>query len=266
MDEQLKALPAYSILVIAPPSSALADALGAAVTEMGGSLLRVSTLEDAIGIMQRLDPEPIAVEVGRRFEQGTQFVRCLRVLTAVPIIALGSDDGGEWAARAMEAGANDCLTTIPRSATAFKAYLEALQRQSGQIETTRSPVARIRDLAVDLDRCEASIGQNRLNLTPTEFRLLALLARHAGRVLSAQRLMSEAQDYALPEAEARAIVKVHLRRLRAKMKPLEGESPYIITVRGFGYMLERRAAPRPDDVLAGYVQRAAPELPGDSDA
>ena len=58
----------------------------------------------------------------------------------------------------------------------------------------------------------------------------------------------------MAEPDARDLAKVHLARLRAKMRPFEQGQPYIVNVRGFGYMLERRTAPRPDDLLAARME------------
>jgi hypothetical protein len=49
-------------------------------------------------------------------------------------------------------------------------------------------------------------------------------------------------------------VKVHMRRLRAKLQPYQGANPYIVSVRGFGYLLERRASPRAGDFIAPYLE------------
>ncbi len=84
--------------------------------------------------------------------------------------------------------------------------------------------------------------------------VLRRLIRRAGRVLSARDLVKDAQGYQLAEPDARDLAKVHLARLRAKMRPFEQGQPYIVNVRGFGYMLERRTAPRPDDLLAARME------------
>jgi DNA-binding response OmpR family regulator len=109
-------------------------------------------------------------------------------------------------------------------------------------------------MTIDFDRAEVKLGEAEIKLTPTEFRLLASLARAAGRVVSARQLLADAQSVVLPESEAREIVKVHVRRLRAKLEPHQGDNPYVVSVRGFGYLLERRNQPRAGDFLMEYAE------------
>jgi DNA-binding response OmpR family regulator len=101
---------------------------------------------------------------------------------------------------------------------------------------------RVRELQIDLARYEASFGGRRVDLTPTEYRLLRHLALNAGKVVSAADLLKNAQDYSMEwsEQDAQEIVKVHIRHLRHKIEPNPQSPSYILNVRGFGYMLERR--------------------------
>jgi DNA-binding response OmpR family regulator len=78
-----------------------------------------------------------------------------------------------------------------------------------------------------------------VHLTPTEFRLLASLARRPGQVIGPSELMRLAQGYEVPEREAQEIVKVHVRHLRHKIEPHIEQPRYVLTVRGMGYMLNR---------------------------
>lgn len=243
------------MLIVGPVGIGFADALGRALGRLGASPLRVSTLPDALSILEQAPPDAIAVEVGGHFPEGLELIRTLRIFSSAPIIALSSPDEGTVVSRALDIGADDYLTAIPAPASLIEARLDALQRRGTPVAA--APAARVRDLTVDFERCEAFLGEHLLKLTPTEFRLLGTLIRNAGRVMPAQRLLKDALGEHLSQGEARDLVRVHLRRLRAKMEPLEKESPYIVTVRGFGYMLERRSTPRPEDPLAPYLEPPA---------
>jgi DNA-binding response OmpR family regulator len=103
-------------------------------------------------------------------------------------------------------------------------------------------VITIRDLAIDLGRREVRARDKQLALTPTEFRILAHLAKRPGRVVSHGEIFSEVHGYAVTDNEAKDILKVHIWRLRSKLaEAMPGPSP-IVNVRGFGYLLERRTA------------------------
>ena len=79
-------------------------------------------------------------------------------------------------------------------------------------------------------------------MTPTEFKILAYLARNAGKVVSPVEILRAVQDYTYSEREAQEIVKVYIRRIRRKVESTRLTPNYIVNVRGFGYMLERREA------------------------
>ena len=98
----------------------------------------------------------------------------------------------------------------------------------------------VRDLVLDFDRCQVVRNDTKIPLTPTEFKILAHMARHAGKVVSPVEILRAVQDYTYSEREAQEIVKVYIRRIRRKIEEDPSSPSYIINVRGFGYLLERR--------------------------
>ncbi len=120
------------------------------------------------------------------------------------------------------------------------AFSELLARVRSLLRRSLTPpaeVVRIADLEIDLLRFKATRQGQRLELTPKEFALLSLLARHAGEVLS-RTLMAE-QVWDMNFASDTNVVDVAVRRLRRKVD--EPFTPKLIqTVRGVGYVLETR--------------------------
>jgi len=160
-----------------------------------------------------------------------------------PVLLLAIVANPSQATTALHAGATVCLTH-PLDPSWLAAQLSSLLRiprareGAGEADT---PIT-IRGLRIDPGRCEASIEGQPIPLTPTEFRILASLARSPGLVVSGHDLAEEALDLQLPEQEAMDLLKVHVYRLRRKLGR-GGADPWVLrNVRGFGYMLERRAA------------------------
>jgi DNA-binding response OmpR family regulator len=91
-------------------------------------------------------------------------------------------------------------------------------------------------LAIDEDRCQVTLAGEDVRATPTEYRLLRLLAERANRVVSRKELAEEVWGYHDPAAEH--TLDVHLRRLRGKLKAGPVPAPALSTVRGFGYLLK----------------------------
>jgi len=221
---------------------------------VGVSAVQVATLADALTVVQRAQADLVAVEIGEAFPEGAEAISRLRFVSSLPIVALASPQDGGLVARALEAGADGYLTAFPAGPEELRERLAALRDDAAERGPAPVSTAQVRELVIDFDRFQVTMSGKPLGLTPTEFRLLAALARAAGRVVSARQLLVEAQAVVLPESEAREIVKVHIRRLRAKLEPHQAGHPYIISVRGFGYLLERRSSPRQGDFLDGYVE------------
>jgi DNA-binding response OmpR family regulator len=179
---------------------------------------------------------------------GAQLCQKLRFLTHAPILLLGAPPDKPAILRGLSLGA-DAFLFKPVAPDLLVAAIAALRRRPTLEEDEPAAIIPVRDLEVDRELCEARLRGEAVQLTPTEFRILGCLARNVGRVVSARQLLQEAQGYPCTEREAQQIVKVHIRHLRTKLVPPPDERGYIANVRGFGYLLERRAALRPDDLI-----------------
>ncbi len=101
------------------------------------------------------------------------------------------------------------------------------------------------DLQISMWNQTVRRGEQILNLTPTEFRVLACLAQQAGHVMSYQQIVQCAQGYDAGALEAAELIKPHMYHLRQKLEPDPANPRYILTVRGTGYMLSP-VPPSPD--------------------
>jgi DNA-binding response OmpR family regulator len=119
------------------------------------------------------------------------------------------------------------------------ARLIATDPPAGEPETIT-----VRNLSIDLVQRVVRAGNQVVDLTPTEFQLLAHLARRRG-VVSHTELVGELHSGILNEREAKNMLKVHIWRLRAKLAEALPDTTMIVTVRGFGYLLERRSGNLP---------------------
>ena len=109
-----------------------------------------------------------------------------------------------------------------------------------EVETAVSPqpsrFIQVRDVVVDRQKHVAMLRGRPLDLTPTEFKILVCLVETPDQVWSPQELVRRAQGYETDAWGARAIVRVHIRRLRKKMEADPSDPKYILNVRGVGYM------------------------------
>lgn len=131
---------------------------------------------------------------------------------------------------------------LPSSAPAelIAAQLRAMARLIATEAPAGEPeVITIRNVTVDLEQRHVRVGDRVLDLTPTEFLLLAHLARRRG-VVSHAELVEEVHGSGMSEREAKNMLKVHIWRLRSKLAEALPDTNLIVTVRGFGYLIERR--------------------------
>jgi two-component system copper resistance phosphate regulon response regulator CusR len=167
-------------------------------------------------------------------KDGWSILKDLRAAgNAVPVLVLTARDAVRDRVKGLELGADDYLVK-PYAFAELLARVKTLLRR-GPARPTE--VVRVADLAVDFTTLKASRGGNRLDLTPKEFALLALLARRSGEVLTRDQIAGQVWGVAYDPGTN--VVDVHVRRLRAKADD-PFESKLIHTVRGVGYVLEPR--------------------------
>lgn len=216
-------------VLIVEDDDAMASALAAAVESAGHRATRVSRGADALLVHRKF--EVILLDLGLPDIDGLDLLRKLRQVTQCPILILTARDDERSVVLGLRSGADDYLVK-PVKLVELLARIEAVTRRTVRRSGTRQRSVLLGDLEIDLDRRVATLGSQVLSLTATEFDLLALLARHAGSVVTREQILDALWGDAFL-ASSRSL-DVHLTGLRAKLQ-LPG---FIINVRGVGYRIE----------------------------
>jgi two-component system KDP operon response regulator KdpE len=166
---------------------------------------------------------------------GIDLTRRLREWTRAPIIVLSARGREEDKVNALDAGADDYLTK-PFGVNELLARLRVALRHSHS-GPAEEPVVETGPLRIDLARREVTMEGREVRLTPTEYKLLALLARHAGKVLTHRQIL---RDVWGPNASEPHYVRVHMAELRKKIEGDPARPRLLVTEPGVGYRLRDR--------------------------
>src|SRR5919205_478092 len=188
----------------------------------------------AVRRFEQLNPDVVVLDVMLPGTDGLTICREIRRESQVPIIMLTARDEVTDKVVGLEVGADDYLTK-PFHPQELVARAKALLRRAG-LEPDQPKLVRAGKLEVDIERHEVRYGTERLQLRPKEFDLLALLARHPGRVFQRSELLDMVWGYDFPGYTR--TVDVHVQQLREKLAQAGVTNPSIQTVWGVGYRLE----------------------------
>jgi len=202
-------------------------------------------------LLAQFEPDLVVLAIDPRLESDLALIRSVSRTCQAALLVVAPGPHSNGLSAALEAGADVCVRDTD-GAEIMTAQLGALARRKApvaEVEDGPSTIT-VRDLVLDFDRCQAIREQETIPLTPTEFKILAYLAKNAGKVVSPVEILRAVQDYTYSDREAQEIVKVYIRRIRRKVEVEPSEPSYIINVRGFGYMLERRGRTRAEQAAA----------------
>jgi DNA-binding response OmpR family regulator len=193
--------------------------------------------EDGIAFAQTQIPDLIILDV--RLPDGSGFDLCRRMRTLKlkqPILMLTVRSDEMDKVLGLEMGADDYLTK-PFGIRELLSRIRALLRRAyGELSSTNMDLLYVRDILIDRSLGRATRGETPINLTPTEFRLLAYLAHHHGQALSRPQILDAVWDADAAVMDNR-VVNVHIRRLREKIELDPSKPEVLLTVPGIGYRL-----------------------------
>ncbi len=196
----------------------------------------VSTATDgpaALDTVRRQRPDLVVLDLGLPGLDGLDVTRELRREGSIPIVMLTARDDELDKLLGLELGADDYLTK-PFSPRELVARVKAVLRRADR-PVDASDIVRVGDLVLDLSRMRTVVGGTTVELTPTEFTLLATLARQPGRIFTRSQLLDALHGVAF-ESYERAIDS-HIKNLRRKLEPDPRQPRYVLTVYGVGYRL-----------------------------
>ncbi len=194
--------------------------------------------EAALELAARHTPDVVILDLGLPGISGLEVIRGLRGWTDTPIIILYAREGQADKVAALDAGADDYVTK-PFGMDELLARLRAALRRASP--TPVAPVVRTPDFTVDLAATKVTNDEGEVRLTPTEWHLVEVLVRNAGKLVSSRHLLHEV--WGPQYGDETNYLRVHLAHIRRKLEPDPSRPRYFITEPGMGYRFEPPPAP-----------------------
>jgi two-component system KDP operon response regulator KdpE len=198
--------------------------------------------EAGLDAIERDHPDVVLLDVGLPDLDGFETLRQIRTFSDVPVLMLTARDDSMDKVKGLELGADDYVTK-PFNHLELMARVKAvLRRLEMPAPAHRTPSFQAGELEVDFARQEARLRGARLDLTPTEYKLLYHLVRNADHILQHGTLLARVwgREY-VNEVD---YIRVYIRRLREKLGDDPENPRYIQTERGLGYRFLTEALPR----------------------
>ncbi len=209
--------------------------LRATLVGQGYRLFEAATGADGLIEVASRQPDVVIIDLGLPDMDGLEVIRRLREWTAVPVIVLSARGGERDKVTALDAGADDSISK-PFGADELLARIRvALRHTAGASHEGDESVFKVGALQVDLLRRHVVVDGTEIKLTPIEYKLLATLVRHAGKILTHAQLLREVWG---PSHEDQAhYVRVYMAHLRHKLEAEPARPRYLLTEPGVGYRL-----------------------------
>ena len=189
---------------------------------------------EALALATSRNPDVVLMDLGLPDMDGIDLTRRLREWSRVPVIVISARGREADKVSALDAGADDYLTK-PFGVDELLARIRVALRHARDSRTNDELPLEFANVRIDLVRREVRVGDREIHLTPTEYKMLSLLARNAGRVLTHRQIIREV--WGPSYAGQNHHVRVHMAELRKKIEPDPARPKLIITEPGVGYRL-----------------------------
>lgn len=208
--------------------------LRTSLTSHGYTMLEASTGQEGVERAAQLHPDCVILDLGLPDVDGLEVLRRIRSWSAVPVVILTARGQEQDKIALLDAGADDYLTK-PFGVGELLARIRVALRRTASGPANENPVVTIGEIQVDMVHRSVTRKGAEVHLTPIEYRLLVVLVKHVGRVVTQRQLL---QDVWGPEyADASHYLRIYMQHLRHKLEADPSRPRYLLTEPGVGYRL-----------------------------
>lgn len=226
----------YKILIVEDDKS-IASFLQTVLETNGYQVLTAERCCQGMMVFSSHLPDLVILDLGLPDVDGLDFIRHVRQTSAAPILVLSARSSEKDKVSALDLGANDYITK-PFGTAELVARIRAALRTSrlgGPLGENSSGNFVLKDLQIDFDRRQVTAAGERIHLTQTEYNILALLARHTGKVLTYSAIVREI--WGVMDDGSVKKLQVNMANIRRKLGCTPGDNRYFINELGVGYRM-----------------------------
>jgi two-component system, OmpR family, KDP operon response regulator KdpE len=221
-------------VLIVDDERALLRALAMNLSARGYRVTEAANGTDALTAAAAGDVDVIVLDLGLPDINGLDIIRGVRAYAATPIIVLSARTGSGDKVHALDLGADDYVTK-PFSMDELLARLRAATRRASTADAPATVA--VGDADINLAAKTATgLDGDPIHLTPTEWRLLELLLRHPGKLITRRALLTELRG--APEHTDPSYLRIYMAQLRRKLEPEPSRPRHLITEPGMGYRFQ----------------------------
>jgi len=227
--------PSPQLLVIEDDSQ-MRKFLRASLASQGYRVVEALNGSEGLAHAATYNPELILLDLGLPDIDGLEVTKRLREWATAPIIVISARGQEDDKINALDAGADDYLTKPFGTGELLARIRVALRHAARSGAERNAPTITVGELSVDLDKRIVHVAGKEVHLTPTEYKLLALLLKHAGKVLTHRQLLKEV--WGPGYANNTQYLRVYMVQLRHKLEVDAARPRYLLTEPGVGYRLK----------------------------
>jgi len=209
--------------------------LRATLSREGYRLFEADTGRDGLVEVNTRQPDVVIVDLGLPDMDGLEVIRRVREWTVVPVIVLSARGHERDKVTALDAGADDYVSKPFGAGELLARIRVALRHAAGTGPGGVEAMVRTGELQIDLLRRHVQVAGEEIHLTPLEYRLLSVLSRQAGKVLTHQQILREV--WGPTHGDQAHYVRIYMAHLRHKLEREPARPRYLLTEPGVGYRL-----------------------------
>ncbi|HSQ66415.1 MAG TPA: response regulator [Polyangiaceae bacterium] len=224
------------VLLVVEDEAPMRKFLRTSLANHGYRVVEATTGAEALALAKSHNPELVLLDLGLPDMDGLEVARRLREWMTAPVIVVSARGQEDDKVKALDEGADDYLTKPFGTGELMARIRVALRHAARAGLPSTEPILLAGEIRVDLDKRTVHVADAEVHLTPIEYKLLVVLMKNAGRVLTHRQLLKEV--WGPSYATQTQYLRVYMTQLRHKLERDAARPKYLVTEPGVGYRLK----------------------------